>query len=116
MSVQEMIVQAQDAMTVKRVFGEPYEKDGVTIIPAAAVGGGGGGGGGEDAQGSKGSGGGYGLRARPVGAYVIREGNVRWQPALDLNRVILGGQVIAVVALLAMRAIARALIKRQRSG
>jgi uncharacterized spore protein YtfJ len=46
-----------DALTVKRVFGEPYEKDGVTIIPAARVQGGAGAGGGEDPQGqSKGSG------------------------------------------------------------
>jgi uncharacterized spore protein YtfJ len=32
------------------VFGEPYEKDGVTIIPAARIRGGAGGGGGEDAD------------------------------------------------------------------
>jgi uncharacterized spore protein YtfJ len=35
--VQDVIAQARDALTVKRVFGEPYEKDGVTIIPAARV-------------------------------------------------------------------------------
>ena len=35
MEVQEVIGQARDALTVKRVFGEPYEKDGLTIIPAA---------------------------------------------------------------------------------
>jgi len=35
MEVQDVIAQARDTMTVKRVFGEPYEKDGVTIIPAA---------------------------------------------------------------------------------
>ena len=40
MEVQEVIAQARDALTVKRVFGEPYEKDGVTIIPAARVQGG----------------------------------------------------------------------------
>jgi uncharacterized spore protein YtfJ len=33
-----------DAVTVKRVFGEPYQKNGVTVIPAAKVMGGGGGG------------------------------------------------------------------------
>jgi len=36
---------------VKRVFGEPYEKNGVTVIPAARVQGGAGGGGGEGPQG-----------------------------------------------------------------
>lgn len=52
MDVHEMAAQARDAMTVKRVYGEPYEKDGVTIIPAAKVSGGGGAGGGEGGQGS----------------------------------------------------------------
>jgi hypothetical protein len=45
------IAQARDALTVKRVFGEPYEKDGVTIIPGARVEGAAGGGSGEDLQG-----------------------------------------------------------------
>jgi uncharacterized spore protein YtfJ len=31
----------RDAVTVKRVFGEPYQKNGVTVIPAAKVMGGG---------------------------------------------------------------------------
>jgi len=43
------------------------------------------------------------MRARPVGAYVLRDGELSWQSALDLNRVILGGQVVAVVALLTLR-------------
>jgi hypothetical protein len=38
MEVQEVIAQARDALTVKRVFGEPYEKDGLTVIPAARAG------------------------------------------------------------------------------
>ena len=37
MDVRELTGQARDALTVKRVFGEPYEKDGLTIIPAARV-------------------------------------------------------------------------------
>jgi uncharacterized spore protein YtfJ len=47
MDVQELLAQAKDAITVKRVYGEPIEKNGVTIVPAAAVRGGGGGGVGE---------------------------------------------------------------------
>jgi len=34
MEVQDVIAQARDTLTVKRVYGEPYEKDGLTIIPA----------------------------------------------------------------------------------
>ena len=37
MEIQDVIAQAQDTLTVKRVFGEPYEKDGVIIIAAARV-------------------------------------------------------------------------------
>src|SRR5438093_12441599 len=80
---------AQDVMTVRRVFGEPIEREGVTIIPAAAVRGGGGGGGGEgpQGQGGRGWGGGFGVGARPAGVYVIKDGNVTWKPALDETRI-----------------------------
>lgn len=44
MDVKDVITQARDVMTVKRVFGDPYELDGVTVIPAARVRGGAGGG------------------------------------------------------------------------
>jgi hypothetical protein len=37
MDVQEMVTRSQDAATVGRVYGEPYVKDGTTIIPAARV-------------------------------------------------------------------------------
>ena len=70
MDIMETISAARDAITVKRVYGEPYERNGVVVIPAAAVQGGGGGGGGE-ADGQSGSGGGFALRARPVGAQVL---------------------------------------------
>ena len=45
MDVQETISKARAAITVKRVYGEPYERDGVTVIPAAVVVAGAGGGG-----------------------------------------------------------------------
>jgi uncharacterized spore protein YtfJ len=104
-NVQEMLTNARDAMTVRRVFGEPYERDGVTVIPVAVVTGGGGGGTGQDGDGASGAGGGFGIRARPVGAYVIRDGEVRWEPSLDLTRIILGGQIL--LALLIIRGISR---------
>jgi uncharacterized spore protein YtfJ len=107
MKVQEILKDAQDTLTVKRVFGEPFEKDGVTIIPAANISGGGGGGAGPDESG----GGGFGLNARPSGAYVIKNGDVTWQPAIDINRVILGGQLVAIAGLLTLRTFIR---KRRR--
>jgi uncharacterized spore protein YtfJ len=85
------------------VFGEPIEKNGVTIIPAAKVMGGGGGG----ADSENNGGGGFGIRARPAGVYVIRGNEVEWQPALDVNRIILGAQVVAIFVILALRSIFR---------
>jgi uncharacterized spore protein YtfJ len=99
MDFQETITTARDAITVKRVYGEPYERNGLAVIPAAAVLGGGGGGGSERGEHSDG-GGGFGVQARPIGAYVIRGEQVSWQPALDLNRVILGCQLLGLAAIL----------------
>jgi uncharacterized spore protein YtfJ len=100
MNVDEMLTGARDAMRASIVFGEPVERDGMTVIPAAKVRGGGGGG----ADSEHNGGGGFGIDARPAGAYVIRGGNVEWQPAVDVNRIVFGGQVLAVVALLVLRA------------
>ena len=112
MDPNDLIQQAQDALTVKRVFGEPYERDGVTVIPAASIRGGAGGGRGEgatpDGTGSgSGSGGGFGLTAKPAGVYVIDGKDVRWQPAIDVNRVVLGGQIVAIVLLFVLRSVLR---------
>jgi uncharacterized spore protein YtfJ len=96
-NVDQMWKGTRDALTVKRVYGDPVERDGVTVIPAAAVRGGAGGGGDNEGNG----GGGFGLAARPIGAYVIQNGKVRWCPAVDVNRVLL--LVAAVVFLLARR-------------
>jgi len=45
MKVDDLLQGARDALTVRRVYGEAIERDGVTVIPAAMVIGGGGGGG-----------------------------------------------------------------------
>jgi uncharacterized spore protein YtfJ len=107
MDIMETISGARDAITVKRVYGEPYERNGVAVIPAAAVMGGGGGGSGDEGDGSTGSGGGFGLRARPVGAFLVRGEEVSWEPAMDLNRIILGGQLLGLAALLVVGSIIR---------
>ena len=108
MNALETVNQARDALTVRRVYGEPYQEEGVTIIPAATVMGGGGGGG--DMTGNGGAG--FGLSARPAGAWIIKGGEATWRPALDLNRVIVVGQLVAIVALLTARSIAKTLARR----
>jgi uncharacterized spore protein YtfJ len=106
----QLMTNARDAITVRRVFAEPYEKEGVTVIAAATLAGGGGGGGGHDDRGQEGEGGGFGLSARPAGAYVIKEGKVVWRPAVDVNR-LLGTVGAVVIAYL----LARAGIERARA-
>jgi uncharacterized spore protein YtfJ len=115
MDVSEVITQTREALTVKRVFGEPYEKNGLTVIPVARVRGGAGGGGGEGPEGTgQGSGSGMAIMAGPVGVYVVKGDQVGWQPALDLNRVIAGGQLALIVLLLTIRSIVKARAKRTR--
>ena len=102
------------ALRARDVFGKPVKSGGVTVIPVASVLGGGGGGSYQRESGSgaavaRGSapesneGLGFGFGARPVGAYVIRDGKVRWRPAIDVTRLALGaitaGVVIAGLAL-----------------
>lgn len=103
MNVNEMVQRASDAIAVRRAYGEPIERDGMLVIPAANVQGGGGGGG--DAQNN--GGGGFGVSARPAGAFVVRGGDVAWVPSLDVNRIVFGGQLVAIVALLVVRSVLR---------
>jgi uncharacterized spore protein YtfJ len=89
-TIDELVKGHRDAVTVKRVFGEPFQKNGITVIPAAKVIGGGGGGAGESPGEGQGSGTGFGMAGKPAGAYVIRGDDVKWQPAVDVNRLIAG--------------------------
>ncbi|HWS59236.1 MAG TPA: spore germination protein GerW family protein [Actinotalea sp.] len=115
---------AADAMSVRRAFGEPIRQGDVVLVPVARVTGGSGAGYGSSeitgdgapgrghGAGSGGGGGaGFGLTVRPVGVYVVDGSSVLWQPALDLTRVVLGGQVVGAVAVLAL---ACALRRRRR--
>jgi uncharacterized spore protein YtfJ len=97
MNVDELLSGARDAISVRRVFGEPIEHGEVMVVPVARVGGGGGGGSDTEHNG----GGGFGLGARPVGVYVIKDGQVSWRPAIDPVRIAF--VVVAVLALLLRR-------------
>jgi uncharacterized spore protein YtfJ len=112
MDVNQLMQQTRDTLTVNRLFGEPQERNGVTVIPVGVVRGGGGGGQGEGAgpEGvgtGSGAGGGFGLAAKPAGMYVISGDQVSWRPAVDVNRIVLGGQIVAIAALLVLRSILR---------
>src|SRR4030081_1047775 len=103
MNIQEILAKAQDTVTGQRA-------DGLMLLPAASVSGGGGGGGGPA---DSGGGVGYGVRARPVGAFVIKNGDVRWEPAIDATRIALRGMLIPIVALIVARSIVKTVSKRR---
>jgi uncharacterized spore protein YtfJ len=94
MKVDELLSGVREAMSVKKVFGESIHEDGITVIPVAKVGGGGGGGG--DTEGN--GGGGFRLAAKPAGAYVIKDGEVTWKPAVNPNAIMVGWQLVAALA------------------
>ena len=104
-SVLDKLGAVKDTMTVSRVFGESYKVDGAAIVPVATVRGGGGGEGttpGGEGTGT-GAGLGFGVIVRPLGVYIVKDGEVSWQPAIDVLRVVVGGQLLALAAILALR-------------
>jgi hypothetical protein len=103
MDAQELLAQARETFGVRREYGDPYEGNGVTVIPVSAVRGGGGGGTGHEGNGGGGVGGGFGLAARPTGAWVIRGADVEWKPAVDPMRILLGAEIVAALALIRPR-------------
>jgi len=70
------------AGNAKHIYGEPVERDGVTVIPVAKVGYGFGGGGGKKEK-QEGMGGGGGVRVIPVGYIEIKNGETRFRPIRD---------------------------------
>jgi uncharacterized spore protein YtfJ len=124
MDVGNFLMKASDNLSVRRAFGTAYEKDDMLIIPVAMVAGGGGGGTarprhGDPAAGPNGmpegemaghdatpqdsgrtdAGGGFGGLVMPAGAYVVKDGQVRWVPAVDMTIVVLAS--LSLVRLLA---------------
>ncbi|MCC2316264.1 hypothetical protein [Cellulomonas xiejunii] len=89
---------ASDTFTVRRVFGEPYERDGLLVVPVARVAGVTGSGAGNDERSSSdGGGGGFAAHVRPLGVFELGDDGARWHPAVDVNRAILGGQIAATI-------------------
>ncbi len=104
MELGQVVSAARDIFSARLVYGEPVEGEGVTVIPAATVfGGGGGGGGGDTGALPVREGAGFGVLARPVGAFVVRGTSVTWVPAVDVTRLGLVGALLALVKILAKR-------------
>jgi uncharacterized spore protein YtfJ len=115
MDAMDVVSKVREGMNQRTVFGEPVMHDGLAIIPVARISGGGGGGSGQEPSGVKpgGEGAGFGIRSAPVGVFVVKDDTVTWRPSMDLNRVILGGQIVGIVALLTIGSIVRAVLARR---
>jgi len=108
---QTVLEHVEEAMTPRRVFGDPVQVDGATVLPVAAVGGGGGGG--QKGENGNERGVGFGLRAQPAGVFVIRDGDAKWRPAFNLNRAILGGQLVGLAAIMTFGSLVRLWLKQR---
>jgi uncharacterized spore protein YtfJ len=89
-------------LTAATVYGDPVERDGVTVVPVASARFGLGAGSGTDpAKGGHGEGGGGGGAVTPTGYIEIKDGRSRYVPVVDPARmvVLVACAVLAGVAL-----------------
>ena len=134
MDIEDLLMKVSDNLSVRRAFGTAYEQDGVLIIPVALVAGGGGGGrtrrgdpaADPDAPSGRSpaepgaaqqdparvdTGGGFGGLVLPAGAYIVKGGQVRWVPAVDVTVVVLASlSLVRILARMAARS------RRRRGG
>jgi uncharacterized spore protein YtfJ len=99
MTTDDIVTRVGDQLGIRRVFGDPVERDGVVAIPVAVAIGGGGGGTGPDDQG----GGGFGGMVRGIGVYTIANGQVRFIPAIDSTALAAMGVLLVGLVLSARR-------------
>jgi uncharacterized spore protein YtfJ len=109
--------QLSTSATAQTIYGQPVERDGVTIIPVARAyyGFGGGGGGGTEANEKSGSGAGAGagVALTPVGYIELREGRSRFRPIR--SSVVPLVAVSGAIAWLLLRSVPKLLGKRNGS-
>ena len=110
MEIPSLLAKLSDTMHASRSFGPATEHGGVTVIPVALVVGGGGMGMGTEPEPSEvsGSGGGFGTISWPLGVDTVKQGEVRFVPALDVTR-------LAIAAISALKLLAK-LRARRREG
>lgn len=110
-NLQEITARLGEVIGSSKVFGEPIQQGGVTVIPVFRVSGGGGAGGSDEGV-KQGFGGGLRVTSRPVGVYVLREGRVSWKPSVDVNQAVLAGSAVVVAALALVRLLVRDVVRR----
>ncbi len=99
-TTEEVLLVLAARLRENQVFGPPLQRDGVTVVPVAHVRAGGGLGGAAHREPHQ-TNGGFGFVARPAGAWIVEDsGTVRWQPAIDVTRLALFGQLATTAALI----------------
>ncbi|PVY39637.1 spore germination protein GerW family protein [Pontibacter virosus] len=93
------------------IYGDPVERDGVIVIPAAKAMYGFGGGSGSKA-GEEGTGGGGGVAIKPVGYIEIKDGNTKFKSIPDPERVIKIIAVSGVMAFFILKSVDKLVNKR----
>jgi uncharacterized spore protein YtfJ len=117
--VSAVVEKTKDAFSVRRVYGDAITQDGITIIPAARIasgaGAGGGDGPGETAtpgharSSGSGMGMGFGGASRPVGAFVVKNGEATWVSAVDRNLLAVLVTVVLSMLLLTVNRMVRSI-------
>lgn len=108
----DVIETLADRLSKNQVFGTPVQQGKTTLVPVAHARAGGGLGGRPRGRGEQ-INGGVGFVARPVGAWAIGEnGSVVWHPAVNVNRIVWGGQLALAATIVAVTA----LVTRRRCG
>ena len=98
--VDEVTAKVQKTANVKVVFGDPIEKDTLTIIPVATTKVSGGGGGGvDDAKKSGGMGLGLNVTTTPIGYIKIEGGSATFVDIIDKSKLAAGGMVVGALSL-----------------
>ena len=106
----DLVAALADRLGRDQVFGTPVTQGTTTLVPVARIRAGGGLGNRAKRRPDQANGG-VGLVAGPAGAWKISEdGCVEWHPAVDVNRIVLGGQIALAAVLIA------ALTTRRRRG
>lgn len=101
----DIVTALGDRLSNHQWFGAPVQQGATTLVPVAYMRAGGGFGGRGARPGQRNGGGGFVVR--PAGAWAIGEdGCVSWHAAVDVNRIVLGGQLALAAVLIAATAAA----------
>ena len=101
--LEHLVTQVGGKAGAKAVFGDPVERDGITVIPVARIRWGVGGGGGASSEGA-GSGGGGGVRADPIGYIEVTSAAASFRPVPRSigPAEVLGGAIATAIVLRAL--------------